>query len=63
MLDWTYNAPNGKAYECKGGFSYSCPALKLYGYAGPSELEAGIRRELKRRAKAFVANLAKGLNA
>jgi hypothetical protein len=43
-FSWTFN---GLRIYVNGGASYSCPALKLYGYATPRAIELAINRALK----------------
>jgi hypothetical protein len=37
----------------RGGFSYSCPALKLVGYRDDLDLRRAMRREFKQRGLAI----------
>lgn len=57
MADTERNAQSGDwweymGYACtsRGGLSYSCPALKLYGYANDLQLHRAIKREVNKRS-------------
>ena len=45
METWSYRGFDCKFTVC----SYSCPELKLFGYARDTQLYAAIRREARRR--------------
>jgi hypothetical protein len=51
---WSY-----MGYSCtsRGGLSYDCPALKLYGYRNDLQLHRAVKREVIKRNAALLEAL------